>query len=110
MKAFDKYEQDENGAFDIPADETFAYKGKTLRVIPDRDSYRCCDDCFFTPGYECSLFCCLGGERKDGRGVVFEEVKEGEPEDGHTGITEKDGKKYRWTKVAAGYIVVEVEG
>ena len=34
---------------------------------------------------------------------------EGEPEDGATGITEKDGKKYRWTKVAAGYIVKEVE-
>lgn len=32
-----------------------------------------------------------------------------EPEDGATGIITKYGKKYRWTKVAAGYLLKEVK-
>lgn len=73
MKAFDEYEMNEYGDYDIPVGETFDYKGNVLKVVSDNGSCSC-KDCFLEN--RCYEFTCLAGERLDGKNVIFEEVKE----------------------------------
>lgn len=76
MKDFYEYEQNEDGAVDIPIGETFAYKDVTLKVILDNGN--CCKACYFVPDddYPCGCFACASSERKDEKSVIFEKVKE----------------------------------
>ena len=76
MKAFNKYEKNENGSFDIPIGETFNYKGVALKVV--RDNGNCCYACYFIPDerYVCGRFACERSVRKDKKDIVFEKVEE----------------------------------
>ena len=76
MKTCFEYEQNENGAFDIPIGETFAYNGVALKVVLDNGNN--CNACYFMPDndYICGRFGCASSERKDEESVIFEKVKE----------------------------------
>ena len=64
--------------YDIPIGETFDYKGTTLKVVRNNDTFSC-NDCFFSlkkGTLSCFRFACYSDSRKDEQDVIFKDVEE----------------------------------